>query len=144
MTDPGKVHEGKIIPPRPRSGVSAFDGFQALQEMVEGARDCFLVYQGEKSRRARMDAYQRVEVERIRAAEAVLKSYFAEVFKERARLYDDMFARLEAAMEKDDGQVVHDVLRGIVDVAQSSPIADLGDLGQIRRALDDPDHEWEL
>ena len=144
MTDSGEVHEGKVLPPRRRSGVTALDGFQALQEIVEGARQCVLVYQEEKSKRARLDAYQRVEVERIRAAESVLKTYFAEVFKERARLYDDMFLRLDTAMEKNDGQAVHDVLRGIVDVARSSPIADLGDLGQIRRALDDPDHEWEL
>jgi hypothetical protein len=144
VTDPGEPLEGKVVPPRGKTGITALDGFRALQQVVEGARECFLVHEEEKSKRVRLDAYQRVEVERIRAAESVLKSYFNEVFRERRSVLEDMFVRLDTAMEKDDGQAIHDVLRGIVDVAQSSPIADLGDLGQIRRALDDPDHEWEL
>lgn len=144
MSDAGEVFEGKIVPPAARAGAGPLQGLQALREMVDGARECFLVYQRETSKRAGLEAYQRVEVERIRAAESVLKSYFDAVFAERARLYDDLFDRLDTAMDSGDGPTVHDVLRGIVDVAQSSPIADLGDLGQIRRALDDPDHEWEL
>ena len=30
--------------------------------------------------------------------------------------------------------------QGIVDLAKSSPLADVGDLSQVRKALDDPDH----
>ncbi len=41
----------------------------------------------------------------------------------------------------------HDCSRSasrIVDIAQSSPLADLGDLSQIRKALDDPNQVWDL
>lgn len=36
------------------------------------------------------------------------------------------------------------VLTGIVEIARTSPLANMGDLGQIRAALDDPDHVWEF
>jgi hypothetical protein len=35
------------------------------------------------------------------------------------------------------------MVRGIVDIAKSSPSPDLGDLGKIRAALDDLDQVWE-
>ena len=47
-------------------------------------------------------------------------------------------------MDNGDGESVHAVLRGIVDIARTSPLAELGDLSQIRAALDDPDQVWEL
>ena len=33
---------------------------------------------------------------------------------------------------------------GIVDLAESSRLAAMGDRTQVRKALDDPDHVWEL
>ncbi len=33
---------------------------------------------------------------------------------------------------------------GGVDIARTSPFADLGDLGQIRADLDDPNQVWDL
>ena len=55
-----------------------------------------------------------------------------------------MFVRLDRALEEENGEVLHAVVRGIVDIAQSSPLADMGDLSQIRAALDDPDQVWEF
>jgi hypothetical protein len=36
------------------------------------------------------------------------------------------------------------MVNAVVDLAKTSPLADLGDLSQIRAALDDPDQVWEL
>jgi hypothetical protein len=149
MTDPKKpaekkVLEGKVIPSAKAAGpLSALDGLNALKQVVDAARECWVVHEQESSKRARIRAYEQTEVARIRAAEGVLKNYFEQVFAERRGLYEDLFARLDQAMAADNGEAVHAVLRGIVDVAKTSPIADMGDLGEIRKALDD-DIVWEL
>lgn len=122
----------------------AWDAMSALNQIVEGARECFLVHQEERTKRERLQVYESTEVARIKAGEEVLKRYFDEVFAERRYLYDEMFGRLDRAMENGDGQAVAETLRGIVEVAKSSPLADIGNLGQIRAALDDPDQVWEL
>jgi O-glycosyl hydrolase len=145
MSETQRVYEGRVVPesvgPMRLTGL---DGFQALRQIVEAARECFLVHEVESTKRRRLDVYERVEVRRIQAAEAVLKGYFQQVFAERAALTEALFAQLDTAMENGDSQAVHEVLRGIVDIAQSSPIAELGDLSLVRQALDDPDHDWDL
>lgn len=143
MTDSKKVHEGKVIPPKksPRPGLEAFN---ALHQVVDAANECFVVHEQEKTKRARLHAYENTEVAKIKAAESVLKDYFAQVFRERREVYEGFFRRLDEALERDDAATAHAALRGIVDVARQSPLADLGDLGQIRAALDDPNQQWEL
>jgi hypothetical protein len=124
--------------------VTPLQGLDALRQVVETARECFIIHEEEATKRARLDAYEKTEVARIKAGESVLRDYFAQAFGVRRHMVDGLFTRLDDAMEKGDGNAVHEVLRGIVDVARTSPLADLGDLGQIRAALDDPDQVWEL
>jgi hypothetical protein len=84
------------------------------------------------------------EVARIKAAESVLRDFFAESFRERRHNFDEMFQRLDTALEQGNGEAAAVVVRGIVDIARDSPLAHMGDLAQIRAALDDPDQVWEL
>ena len=144
MADAKKVYTGKVIPPRASEKLTALQGLNALQQVVDSAKECFLVHEEESTKRARIRAYEQTEVARIKAAEAVLKDYFSQVFAERRSGFDDLFARLDRAMDDGDGETVHAVLRGIVDIARTSPLADLGDLSQICAALDDPDQVWDL
>ena len=57
---------------------------------------------------------------------------------------DGLFRHLDGAMTSGDSAAAATALQGIVDLAKSSPLAAMGDLTQVRRALDDPDHVWEL
>ncbi|MFC4605817.1 hypothetical protein [Rhodococcus kronopolitis] len=141
MAEPQKVHVGKVLPPRI---VSPIDGFAALTQIVDAVQDCVKVHTVERTKQAHLAAYETVEVARIKAAESVLKNYFEQAFAERRSNFGELFDRLDAALDKGDSQVAQAVLNGIVDVARTSPLANLGDLGQIRAALDDPDHVWEF
>ncbi|ALU94399.1 hypothetical protein WQO_14180 [Streptomyces globisporus C-1027] len=65
----------------------------------------------------------------------------------RGRADDDpegLFARLDKALDEGNGEALQTVVRGIVDIAKSSPLVDIGDLSQVRAALDDPVQVWEL
>lgn len=48
------------------------------------------------------------------------------------------------AIANGDGQTVTAVLNSIVDIAKQSPIAELGDLSEVRALLRDPDTVWEI
>ena len=149
MPEDPKVHMGKVVPnskgPKvPAKGLSALDAFNALNQVVDAARECIQIHEVESTKRARIQAYEATEVARIKAGEAVLKDYFEQIFAERRHTYEELFSRLDQALEQNNGDVIAVVLRGIVDVARTSPLADMGDLSQIRAALDDPDQVWEL
>ncbi len=143
MPDHVKVHTAKVVG-RAAGSVTALQGFDALTQIVSAAKECNAVHETEKSKRARLQTYETTEVARIKAAELVLKDYFSKVFAERRSNFEELFNRLDGALEAHDGETVALMVRGIVDIATTSPLADLGDLSQIRAALDDPDQVWEL
>lgn len=124
--------------------VQAVDGLAALNQIVQSAREFLMVHEEESTKRARLSTYQETEVARIKAAETVLHNYFSEVFAERRAVYDEMFARLDRALDEGNNEALHSVVVGIVDIAKSSPLADMGDLSQVRAALDNPNQVWEL
>ncbi|HRD10263.1 MAG TPA: hypothetical protein PLI79_00220 [Mycobacterium sp.] len=143
MPEEPKVHVARPVS-RGANAVSSLQGFQALSQIVDAARECIAVHQVESSKRAKIGAYETTEVARIKAAESVLKDYFGQVFAERHSNFEELFTRLDNALQAGDGETVNLVVRGIVDIAKSSPLADLGDLAKIRAALDDPDQVWEF
>ncbi len=144
MPDSTKPLVGEVLGPKSAGIAGAFDGFNALNSLVEAANACVRVHATEKTKQARIGAYEATEVHRIKAAEGILRQYFDAVFDERRATIDGFFERLDIALEKGDSEVINDVVRSVVDIAKSSPLADLGDLSQIRAALDDPDQVWEL
>lgn len=123
---------------------SAMDAFSALNNIVEATREYFVVREQETSKRAEISTYEKVELARISAAESVLKDYFRLAFAERAQNVEALLTRYDAAVQRGDLHLAQAALAGVVDIAKTSPLADLGDLGQIRKALDDPDHVWDL
>ncbi|MFL1592765.1 hypothetical protein NQ854_07675 [Rhodococcus ruber] len=138
-----RVYEGEVLGSVKRT-ISAVDGFAALSQLVTVAQECIEIHAVEQTKRARLHTYATAEIQRIKSAESIVKGYFEESFAERRTTFDALFSRLDQALEQENSQVISEVLRGIVDIAKTSPLADLGDLGQIRDALDDPDQVWDL
>jgi hypothetical protein len=141
MTEP-KVHVGKDV--KAKTPIANADAFVALNQIVAAAREYGQIRQSEVTKRAAIAAEEHVQVDRIRAAEGVLKLYFDRVFEERANTNGEMFARLDEAMESGDPQLVHAVVRGIVDLAQASPLSGLEDFGKFWAELGTSDNPIEL
>lgn len=143
MVDQPKVSDSTVV----RQGgvpIRALDGLGALNVLVSAARECYVIHREETSKRAKIAAYETTEVARIKAAESLLRGYFAQVFAERARTFDDLFERFDTALDQGNSEALNLVVKSIVDVAKTSPLADLDDLSQVRAALDDPDFVWDL
>lgn len=122
------------------SEVTVADAMAALTKIVEAVR----THELESTKREKLRTYAATEVERINASERVLKDYFDRVFEERRETNRELFARLDAALESGDAANVQAVVGGIVEIARHSPLANLGNLGQLRAALDDPNTVFEF
>ena len=120
------------------------DALTALREIVAAAREYGRIRQEEQTKRAAIAAEEHVQVDRIQAAEKILRLYFESVFAERSQTNEEMFIRLDHAMDSGDPQMVHAVVRGIVDLAQSSPLAGLEDFGKFWAELGTDDNPVEL
>lgn len=144
MTAAKKPVEGELLPPAEKSALPDVDVLGALNNLVDGTVGYLRLREEEVTKRARIDAYTTVEVARIQQASAVLERYFERVFAERSTTIEGLFRHLDDAVARGDGTAATTAVQGIVDLAKSSPLADVGDLGQVRKALDDPDHVWEL
>lgn len=110
--------------------IPAADAMAALREIVSAAREYNQIRETEQTKRALIAAEEHVQVDRIQAAEGILRQYFDRVFAERANTNQELFTRLDSAMESGDPQMVHAVVRGIVDMAQASPLAGIEDFGK--------------
>lgn len=136
-----KPLSGEVLPPLGKA-VTGMDAFTALNNMFTATSDYLKIREQEQTKRAQIDTYATLERERIRAAEAVLRNYFEQVFAERDSNFRELLSRFDQATEGGDAQAMSHAMSAVVALAQRSPLADLGDLGQLRKALDDPDHRW--
>jgi trehalose/maltose hydrolase-like predicted phosphorylase len=134
---PAKVKEAFVAVV---SEVSAADALMALTKII----DVVKVHQVEATKREKLRVYETTEVARINASKEVLKDYFDRVFKERESTYKKFFESLDVALESGDAAAVQIVVGGIVEVARQSPLANLGNLAELRAALDDPDTVFEF
>lgn len=142
MTERSKPLEGKVLPASKK--VSAAEGFSAVKQIVELARDIAAEHNAHVTKRQELRTYETTEVSRIKAAENTLREYFDLVFAERRAVYQELFARMDRALDERNNEALHSVVIGLVDLAKSSPLAELGDLAKLRAAWDDPGKTYEL
>lgn len=140
MADEKQVFEGAILPPKLAGVISPSDALVALKSIV----DMVQTHQVESTQREKLRAYRDAEVQRIKSAEAVLRHYFDRTFEERVETNRRLFDSLDSALRAGDHSAVQSVVAGIVEVARTSPLAQMGDLGALRRAMDDPDTVFEF
>lgn len=120
------------------------EALSALTMLVQVARESVQIHQEESTKREKIRAYRETEVERIKASEAVLRDYFDRVFQERSETHRRLFETLDQAVASGDVAAIQAVVGGIVEIARTSPLANIGDLGELRRAMDDPDAIFDL
>ncbi|WP_020112227.1 hypothetical protein [Rhodococcus sp. 114MFTsu3.1] len=138
-----KVYEGDVLGPK-KGPLNALDGFNALTQLVDAAQACISIHATENTKQEKVKAYAATELAKIRTAESLLANYFERSFAERRENFSALFERLDSALDQGNGEAVSLVLNTIVETAKTSPLANAGDLNQIRTVLDDPNHVWEL
>jgi molybdenum cofactor biosynthesis enzyme MoaA len=139
------VLEGTPIPKESRDAqLGAAEALDALNQIVGLVSDGFKTYQTENTRREFLRSLRDAEVARIRASQETVRDYLDKAYTERRETHQQMFARLDAALASGDPATVQAVVGGIVDIARSSPLADVGAIIDLKRAMGDPNTVWQL
>ena len=138
----GKIVESSVK--KAANTVSIGDPLSALKTMVESTTDYLKLRELEQTKRSDINARRDTEIEKIRAASESLRDYLDRAFAERRHHTDELFARYDDAIERGDGAAATVALKGVVEIAQASPLGNLADLSLVRQALFDTEYVHEL
>lgn len=123
---------------------TTMDALGALTLLVNATRESIQLHETESTKREQLRTYRETETQRIKATESILREYFDRVFEERRETHGRLFDSLDLALESGDTAALQTVVGGIVEVARTSPLEGIGNLGELRRAMDDPNTVFEL
>lgn len=129
---------------RMASEITGPDALAALTQLVTAARESIEIHETESTKREKLRTYRETEVRRIKSSEKVLKDYFDRIFAERAATHEKLFAGLDVALENGDTAALQTIVGGIIEVARTSPLAGIGNVAELKRAMEDPDAVFEL
>ena len=125
-------------------GITGADALAALSQLVKAASESIHIHETESTKREKLRTYREAEVGRIRSSEKVLRDYFDRIFDEREATHKKLFASLDVALESGDPAALQTIVGGIVEVARTSPLAGIGNIAELRQAMDDPNAVFEL
>ncbi|MDJ0615261.1 MAG: hypothetical protein QNJ63_00725 [Calothrix sp. MO_192.B10] len=115
---------------------------ESLQQMVSAYIDYLQIAEQEKTKRRKIEALEKETIAKINAQRELLMEYLDNSFDERAKNFRSLFSLVDRAMESANNEQLAHALNSITEIAKSSPFKDLANLGSVRAALDDPEHEW--
>lgn len=124
--------------------ITGADALAALTQLVHAARESIEIHETESTKREKLRTYRETEVRRIKSSEKVLKEYFDRMFAERAETHKKLFASLDVALDSGDASALQTIVGSIVEVARTSPLAGIGNIAELKRAMEDPDAVFEL
>jgi hypothetical protein len=132
----------------PRDFVRGFETFanpaQCLTDVVQAWTEYLKIAEEERTKRRKIEKWEKVTLSEIKAKRDLLVDYLERSFDERSKNFQALFQMVDQAMLSNNNQQLGLALHAIVELAQSSPFKDLADLSNVKAALDDPDHLWEL
>lgn len=107
----------------------------ALTTIVSSFRDMAVESEKQETERLKIRSDLQERLAEIASAERVLITYFDHIFPERRDSLNRLFTELDRAREAGQTDVMAASIKGIVDVATSSPLKGVFDLEQVRREL---------
>ena len=144
MPNKDTVLSGTTLPPKADGRSNAQAAYEAFNLFIRTVRDTVQIHQAESTKREQLRSQRETQIEQIKATERILRDYFDRVYAERRETHQLLFAGLDQALKTGDNAALQTVVGGIVDLARTSPLADLGNLGELRRAMEDPNTVFKL
>lgn len=113
------VTKGKIPLPIPDPTNAA----QAFDNLVAAWKECSIITEHEKTKRAQIKSERDVSVKAIEENSKLLKLYLEKTFAERAETIQGMFELLDKGLESGKMDLASDAISAIVDITKQSPLA---------------------
>lgn len=115
---------------------------ESLQQIVLAYTDYLKIAEQERTKRREIEAWEKETIAKINATRDLLMEYLDRSFDERADNFRDLFNVVDRAIAADNNEQLALALHSITEIAKSSPFKELANLASVRKALDDPNHEW--
>ena len=125
-------------------GFQAINPVGTIRDIVEGYYAYATQVEREVTRREEIWASRDLALAEIDAQRALFMEYILLSFAERAAAFESLFAAIDQGLIAKDSAVIVAAVRGIVDLAQTSPFAALVDLEETRALLKQKDVVWEI
>ncbi len=121
---------------------TAINPTETLQQIVSAYTDYLTIAEQERTKRREIEAWEKETIAKIDATRDLLMKYLDRSFDERADNFRDLFNVVDRAIAADNNEQLALALHSITEIVKSSPFKELANLASVRKALDDPNHEW--
>ena len=115
---------------------------ECLREIASAYSEYRRIAAQEETKRREIEAWEKEAITKINAQRDVLMTYLNRSFDERADNFRALFDVVDRAIAVDNNEQLALALHSITEIAKSSPFKELANLASVRKALDDPNHEW--
>lgn len=115
-----------------------------LQQITNAYAEYQRITEQEQTKRREIAAWEQVTIEEVRAKRDALIAYLDRSFDERTISFKKLFDRVDAAIACGDNVQLGLLLHAITEIAKSNPFQNLCDLNYVQKALNDPEHTWEI
>ena len=125
-----------------RQEIVAWERTTFLSGIVSAYTEYKQVAEHEQTKRREIEAWEKEAIAKINAQRDFLMTYLNRSFDERADNFRALFNVVDRAIAVDNNEQLALALHSITEIAKSSPFKELANLASVRKALDDPNHEW--
>ncbi|MBD2394194.1 hypothetical protein WEU38_12720 [Cyanobacterium aponinum AL20118] len=120
------------------------NAYLVFDEMIEVIKEYLSIREIEQTKRREIEAIENITIQEIKVKREILIKYLELSFDERSNSFKRLFDTVDSAILSHDNQALALTLHSIVELAKSSPFKELVNLSNVRLALEDSDHIWEL
>ncbi len=119
-----------------------------LTESIQAVFAAYTEYQQsaaeERAKRQAIQAWESVQLEKIRERRDVALKNLDLSFDERAELFEKLFSLADQAIESGNSEMLASTLNSMTDIAKTNPLVNLAEANFFHNKLDDPGHVWEF
>lgn len=123
---------------------AAINPLAALEAIVTTYGDYRKVVAQEKTKRAQIDAWRELNLEKIRAQREILLTYLDRTFDERKANFKKLFEVMDSALDAGQTELLTKTLDSVTQLAKTSPFRDIATVEQVRAILDAPGQDVDL
>lgn len=120
---------------------TVFDGLLGLyNSYLEYKTIC----EQEQTKRREIEAREKIILEEIATRRKLMNDFLSNWFDERRQNFQELFARIDQAIDENDNYKLQLLLAAMLDLAKTTPFKDLQNLNQVQANLNNPNYVWEL
>jgi len=124
--------------------IAAVNPAECLEKIVTSYCDYRKIAEQETTKRQAIAAWKETQLADIEARRELLISYLEHSFDERRLNFKRLFEIMDAAVAKDDTEMLSAALASMTQLALTSPFKDLASVARVRATLDEPDGAFEI